>query len=57
MKIVKNVGQCKHFIGKSKYLFQAQDKDLGTMYAKIGLSSIIGWGLMKIKFYQKKSES
>ena len=50
IKIVKNVGQCKHFAGtKHRYLLSTTDFDGREYFASISLRPLIYWIKQKIK--------
>ena len=50
IKLVKNEGQVKALVGKSKHLLSARDRRLGEMYALPGLKPIFGFIWAQIKF-------
>lgn len=49
IKLVKNVGQCKALIGECRYLLYTNDFDIGELYAKPSIKSIIGYVKAKMK--------
>ena len=58
IKLVKNKGQVKALIGKSRYLLCANDRRFGEMYALPGLKPIFGFILTQIRFsgYTKETK-